>query len=140
MTVAEAIPIRPLRPPFGALGAHGQSCAWKTLEQLVTIAVAAYTDTTIEIPAGALAIAVPTRVTALIPTAATYDVGVVGATTRYGTGILVAAGTTSKGTNDALRYYAAATKIRITPNLQPVNDTGRVRVTVFYLEVTPPTS
>ena len=120
--------------------ANGQLVDVQTLTELTTIAAAATTDTSIQIPAGALVFAVSVRVTTAIPTAATFDVGISGATTRYGSGLSVAANTTNAGTNDGVRYYAAATAIRITPNLSPGANTGRVRVTIHFLTVTPPTS
>lgn len=121
-------------------GANGQAAAWKHLSEELTIAAAASSTTAIEIPAGAIAAAVSVRVTTVIPDAATFDVGVGGATTRYATGISVAANTTDKGTLDGLRYYAAGTPIVITPNTPPLSNTGRVRVSIHYLEVTAPTS
>jgi hypothetical protein len=120
-------------------GAHGQALAIQTLEELTTIAAAANTDTTIQIPAGAIVLAVSVRVTVAIPTAATFDVGVAGATTRYGTGIAVAANTTNAGTATPLQYAAAAA-IRITPDLTPGAATGKVRVTIHYIAVSAPTS
>ncbi len=119
---------------------NGQKISLLALTELTTIAAAAFTDTTIQVPAGAIAIGASVRVTTIIPTAATFDVGVAGATTRYGTGLLVAAGTTNPGTNDALRFYSASTSIRFTPNLQPLAATGVVRTTIYYLTITPPTS
>jgi hypothetical protein len=119
---------------------NGQQATFETLTELTTIAAAASTDTAIQIPAGALVFAVSVRVTVVIPTAADFDVGVAGATDRYGDDILVAAGTTFVGTTDAFRYYAAATSIRITPDANPANNTGRVRVTVHFLRITAPTS
>lgn len=120
-------------------GSNSQAVSVKSLTELTTIAAAATTDTVIQIPANAIAIGVSVRVTTVIPTAATFDVGIAGATTRYGTGLAVAAGTTNPGTNDSLRFYAAGTAIRITPNLTPAANTGRVRVTIHYLQITPPT-
>lgn len=124
---------------FGIAG-NAQAFDIKTLTELTTIAAAATTDTTIQIPANAVVLGVSTRVTTVIPTAATYTVGVSGATARYATGISTAAGTTDPGTLDAARYYAAAVSIRITPNAQPAANTGRLRVTIHYYTITPPTS
>jgi hypothetical protein len=121
-------------------GSNGQQQRFRTLTELLTIAAAPTSTTTIEIPADALVVGVSVRVTTIIPTAATFDVGVAGATTRYGTGLAVAADTTNDGTNDAIRYYSAAAGIVITPNLQPGAATGRVRVSIHFLEITPPTS
>ncbi len=124
---------------LAALG-NGQALSVLALTELTTIAAAATTDTTIQIPANAIAIGVSVRVTTVIPTATAFDYGIAGATTRYGTAIAAAATTTNPGTNDALRYYAAATKIRFTPDIQPAANTGRVRVTIYYITITPPTS
>jgi len=124
---------------LAALG-NGQALSVLALTELTTIAAAATTDTTIQIPANAIAIGVSVRVTVIIPTAATFDVGIAGATTRYGTALAVAANTTNPGTNDGLRFYAGATKIRFTPDVQPAAATGRVRTTIYYLTITPPTS
>jgi len=113
----------------------------KAVSELTAIAAAAFTDTTIQTPANSLILGVTVRVTVVIPTAATFDVGVAGATTRYGTGIAVAANTTNTSpgtTNPSL--YSAATSIRITPNLQPADNSGRVRVTVHYIDLVAATS
>jgi hypothetical protein len=120
--------------------ANGQEVRFDSLTELTTIAAAATTDTVIQIPAHCLVYAVSVRVTVVIPTAADFDVGVAGATDRYGNDILVAAGTTFVGTTDAMRYYASATSIRITPDASPVNNTGRVRVTIHFIRLTAPTS
>lgn len=121
--------------------ANGQSLGIKHLTELTTIAAAATTDTAIQIPANSLVLGVTVRVTVAIPTAATFDVGVAGATTRYGTGISVNANTTnaSPGTTNPT-IYAAAASIRITPNLTPGTTNGRLRVTIHYLDLTAPTS
>jgi len=119
---------------------NGQLFAVKALTELTTIAAAATTDTAIQIPADAVVLGVSVRVTVSIDTAVTFDYGVSGATTRYGTGISDAVGTTNDGTDDGPRYYSAATSIRITPNATPGAADGRVRVTIVYYEITPPTS
>jgi hypothetical protein len=119
---------------------NGQFFNIQSQTELTTINAAASTDTTITIPANAVVFGVSVRVTVVIPTAVTFDVGVAGATTRYGTGISTAANTTNPGTNDATRFYAAGTAIRITPNAVPGANTGRVRVTIHYYTITPPAS
>ncbi len=121
-------------------GVNGQTLNIRAATELTTIAAAATTDTTITIPALAIVIAVSVRVTVAIPTATAFDYGIAGATTRYGTAIGVAANTTYGGTDDAFRFYAGATAIRITPNGTPANTNGRVRVTIHFIDVQPPTS
>lgn len=109
----------------------------EVLTELLTIAAAATTDTSIQIPANSWVNQVEAKVEVAIPTAATFDYGISGATTRYGTGISVNLNTYSAGTIDGRRYYAAATAIRFTPNLTPGTNVGRVRVTIHYNKGTP---
>lgn len=124
---------------FGGL--NGQHCDIKSKTELTTIAAAATTDTTITIPANVRVIGVSTRVTVAIPTAATFEVGINGAASRFSTGVSTAANTTSPGTLGSMDDdYAAGTAVRITPNAVPAANTGRVRVTIHYIQITPPTS
>lgn len=121
---------------------NGQLLGVKTLSELLTIAAAATSTTTIQLPALALIIAVSVRVTVVIPTATTFTVGDGGSADRYNTGtnVAVAANTTNVGTKAGLYYNASATGVVITPDMQPAAATGRVRVTIHYLDVTAPTS
>jgi len=48
--------------------------AIKSLSEVTTIAAAATSDTTIQMPAGAIVLGVSLRVTVVIPTAATFTV------------------------------------------------------------------
>ncbi len=123
------------------LGANGQNLAVSTLTELTTIAAAANTDTTIQMPANSVVLAVSVRTQTLIPTAATYTVGDSGSAARFSTAAVgAAAGSTDPGTKAGAYYNASALSVRITPNLTPVNNTGRVRVTIYYILVTPATS
>jgi len=123
-------------------GANGQVFKdVQSLTELTTIAAAATTDTTIQMPAGAVVLAVSVRVTVIIPTAATFTVGDSGSAARFSTAaVTVAAGSTDAGTKAGAYYNASALSIRITPNLTPANNSGRVRVTIYYYTVTPATS
>lgn len=135
-----------LRPAGGGDGleiqpeGNGQVLAIRSLTELTTIDAAVTTDTTIQIPADAIVLAVSTRVTVQPTGTSDFDIGVTGATTRYGNGISSAADTTSDGTDDAARYYSAAVSLTITPNTTPSDNAGRIRVTIFYIESTPPSS
>ena len=121
--------------------ANGQLLGVKELTELTTIAAAATTTTTIQMPAGAIILAVSVRVTTVIPTAATFTVGDAGSAARFSTTtISTAANTTDPGTKAGAYYNASAAGILITPNLTPADTTGRLRVTIHYLDVTPPTS
>ena len=122
-------------------GANGQSLNIKYLTELTTIAAAATTDTTIQMPAGAIVLSVSVRVTVVIPTAATFTVGDSGSAARFSTAaVSTAANSTDAGTKAGAYYNASALSVRITPNLTPADNTGRVRVTIAYVDVTVPTS
>lgn len=123
--------------------ANGQDFQIKSLTELTTIAASATTTTTIQVPAGARLLAVPVRVTTVIPTAATFTVSFNGTAmnTNGATGVSTAAGSTDPGLRAAnIAALTAATGIVITPDMTPATNTGRVRVTIYYIEVTPPTS
>lgn len=121
-------------------GANGQAGTLKSLTELTTIAAAATTDTTIQFPANCHPIGVSVRVTVVIPTAATFDVGDAGTPTLFNAALSTAANTTGKNAPSAYTRYTAATSVRITPNLVPAANTGRVRVTLYYIDFTAPTS
>jgi hypothetical protein len=123
-----------------AANTNGQQVRIEQVTELTTIAAAATTDTTIQIPANAIVIGVDVRVTVAITCTSTFDYGVAGATTRYGTAISKAVNTTNAGTNDGTRYYGSAISIRFTPDTVPSDATGRVRTTIHYIAITPATS
>lgn len=121
---------------------NGQITTMAMLSELTTIAAAATTDTAIQIPANAVVLAVSVRVTVVIPTAATFTVTGTTSATAFQTGASVstAATTTDAGTKSCPFLNTTAQTIRITPNAQPAANTGRVRTTIHYYTVTPPTS
>lgn len=111
--------------------------------ELLTIAAAATTDTAATFTAGDFILGVACRVTVVIPTAATFDIGVAGATTRFGTGIAVAANTTNAVPGAAYSPQitaAGAVAIRVTPNAQPADNSGRLRIVWWGLRPTAPTA
>lgn len=123
--------------------ANGQAVKVCSLTELTTIAAAAFTDSTIQFPAGCIPLGATTRVTTVIPTATAYDVGKSGATTFWGSAISSGANTTDKGTAHGaagITPIASAQSVRITPNSTPAANTGRVRTTIFFITLTPPTS
>jgi hypothetical protein len=122
--------------------ANGAFLRIKGLTELTTIAAAATTDTTIQMPAGAIILAVSVRVTTVIPDATTFTVGDSGLATRFSTAAVdVAANSTNAGTAAGAYYNAGALSVRLTMiGTPPAANTGRVRVTIHYVEITPPTS
>ena len=124
-------------------GSATNAQAWnvKTLTELTTIAAAATTDTAIQIPLNAVVFAVSVRVTVAIPTAATFTVIGTTTSTAFNTAALsTVLNSTDVGTQNTPYKNGAAQTIRITPNLTPVDTTGRVRVTIHYYDITVPTS
>lgn len=122
--------------------ANGASCGIKQATELTTIAAAATTDTAIDIPANALILAVTVRVVTVIPTAATFTVTGATSSTQFDKagGVSTAADTTDPGTANCVYSNGAAQKVRFTPNASPGAATGEVRVTIYYIEITPSTS
>lgn len=119
----------------------GQEMRINAATEETVITTSAFTDAGIQFSATSLALGVSVRVTTAIPTATTFDVGVSGATTRYGTGLSTAANTTNVSMGGtALTIYTSATAIRLTPNASPAANTGRVRVTIYYIDLVAPTS
>jgi hypothetical protein len=119
---------------------NGSALSIKSLTELTTIAAAASTDTAIQIPAGAIVLAVDVRVVTVIPIATSFSVGVPGAANMFTTGVSTAANTTNKGTiSPALSSTAQSIRFTMaggTPNAA----TGQVRVTIHYIDITPATS
>jgi len=121
--------------------ANGQQISYKSLTELTTINASAYTDTAIQIPANVIVKAVQVRVTVAIPTAATFTVIGAGDATAFNTAaVSTALNTTNKGNGNCPMNNLAAQTIRITPNATPADNTGRVRVTIWYEDSIPPTS
>lgn len=111
-------------------------------EEEVTIAAAAYTDSTLQLPAGCVAM-VGTRTTVAIPGTSTYSVGIAGDTSCWGSGV----GSTANSTNllvaltSGLGVYvgSSAIEVRITPDTTPSAATGKVRIHAMYFLLQPPT-
>lgn len=122
--------------------ANGQQFTQGTVTELTTIAAAATTDTAIQIPVNAVVFAVSVRVTTVIPTATTFTVTGTTSGTQFDVagGVSTAATTTDVGTRNCPYKNGAAQTIRITPDTPPAANTGRVRVTIHYYQITPPTS
>lgn len=118
---------------------YGAGLNIKSLSAVLTIAAAATTTSTVQIPAGAVVLGVSCRVTTVIPTAATFSVGHAGSAALWGTGISTAAGTTNTGAA-VPALFASATSLLITPNASPADNSGRLRVVIHYYLPTAPTS
>lgn len=126
-------------------GSNGTNVGVLTMTELHTLDTAATSDTTIEIPAGALLLFATVRVTTAVVTSGatnTFDVGIAGATTRFGDDIAGAAGTTTTGIDIAgtPRFYAAGTALRFSAPGVETFSSGVVRVSLHYMLATAPTA
>lgn len=120
---------------------NGQTMRLGCVSELTTIAAAATTDTAILLPAGAIILSVSARVTTAIPTAATFTVGDSASAARYSTAaVSTALNSIDPGTAAGAYYSPVARAVRITPNLTPAANTGRVRITIYYMDFVPPNS
>ena len=126
----------------GKSGVNGQKIEWKEATEVMTIAAAATTASTLEIPAGAIVMGVTCRVTTVIPTLTSFDLGLNGGDDdAFVSAASPAAGTTDKGNLTCPLLVASATKVLFTVNgSNPANNTGRLRISVFYIDITAPTS
>ncbi len=139
-------------PPFPIPGPNGSSLNILSFTELITILDAAFTDSTVDIPANAWIWVVSGIVVTAIPAAATFQVGSApGAVDPavpdlFATGVLIAGGTQFQSWKDApgggtLPYINGdARKVRITPDIVPAAATGQVRIVGWYAMVMPPTS
>lgn len=108
----------------------------KTVNEIHTLSLLATSDTAIQIPAGAIVTKVTVRVIDAVTTSSTtntFDVGVVGATTRYGSGIAGAGGTeNAQGPSDNQLFYATATAIRLSAPGVETFATGKLSVAITH--------
>jgi hypothetical protein len=124
-----------------AADTNGQACSISTLTELTTIAAAATTDTTILMPAASIILSVSVRVTVALNVTTNFTVGDAGSAARFSTAaVSKAINSTDPGTKAGAYYNASATAVRITPDSTPGDTNGRVRVTIHYIKITPPTS
>ncbi|MEM1102961.1 MAG: DUF2793 domain-containing protein [Pseudomonadota bacterium] len=97
-----------------------------------TLAAAAFSDTSMQIPNRAIVLGVTGRVLTAVGGATSWDLGVAGATDRYGSSIGAAAGSTVNGPSSAPTAYYGATPLRLTANGGAFSS-GVVRLTLCYL-------
>jgi hypothetical protein len=111
---------------------HGGGISIGCLEQLVTLS-GATTDSTVQIPAGAIVLAVSNRVVTAITGAASYSCGYpgVGASSVFGSSLGVSAGSANLGLIGPNPFYTA-TPVRYTAAGGSFTG-GQVRMTIHYL-------
>ncbi|MFG1245722.1 hypothetical protein [Xanthobacter flavus] len=120
-----------------SLSASGAKVDLIVAEEVVALAGAS-TDTAMQIPAGAILLAVSTRVTTAVTGATSFNVGTADDADAFAAALPTGAGSVNQGAVGA-GVIAAATTIRLTA--VGSNFTGGVvRVAAIYLRVTAPTS
>ena len=131
-------------------GPAGSVLAIKTVTCIVDMATATGTGTgtvtspTTMVPAGSLILAVTARVLTILAGASltTWSLGIGGATTRYGTTLALAKGTTVTAANHLVTqspaYNASAAGLVFTA-AAGVFSTGTVRLVTYYIDTTAPT-
>lgn len=133
---------------FGTGGYQGGGTAssvnFRSVSALTTLNLGGATTTLVQIPAGALVLAVTARVTTTITAAVStsWSIGTGAIPTDWGTGLAFAAGTTVSGANYVTttpQIFPAATNVVCTMNVDTAT-AGAIRTVVYYIDVTPPTS
>lgn len=127
-------------PAYSLYGGNEQTAVIQQASELLTVAAAATSDTTLEVPAGCLILGVSARVTVAVTCTSTFDVGTSGTANLFLAAVSKAANTTAAKAPATYVVTSAATKLRVTPDTTPSDATGRVRLTVTYISLTAPTS
>jgi len=114
-----------------AVAALGARTMFRILEEAHTLALAATSDTAIQIPDRAIVFGVTVRVQTAITGATSYNCGIAGEASKYGGSLGIAAGSNNIGVTGPTAFYAN-TPIRFTA--VGGNFTGGViRVAIHYL-------
>ena len=121
--------------------ANGVATVVTETTELLTIAAAATTTSNIVLPANRVILGVTSRVTVQPGGTVSYDLGVGGATTHFGTGISTTANTTNAnaGINGSKVIGGSTVALLITPDGTPSDTVGRIRLSILYIDLTPPT-
>jgi hypothetical protein len=117
-----------------AAGAHGATIQAQVLETSVTLSGAS-TNASLQIPANCILLAVGARVTTAITGATSYEVGVAGNLSQFGSALSIAAGSTNFGLIGPTAFYAATT-LTITAGGGAFTG-GQVRLSISYMLANP---
>jgi hypothetical protein len=117
-----------------AAAPHGANIQIGVLETLVTLSGAS-TNASLQIPANCIVLAVGARVTTAIAGATSYEVGVAGNLSQFGSALGVTAGSTNFGLIGPTAFYTATT---LTITAAGGNfSAGQVRLSISYLLASP---
>lgn len=121
-----------------AYGLFGSNAQIKCVEEELTGLSGATAVSTIAFPNQCIVLGVSVRVTTAITGAASFDVGDGSTVDRFGGTLGITLGSTNQGTIGPAGNYSSTT---VTLTANGGNFTaGAVRIALFYIELTPPTS
>jgi len=121
-----------------ATGSNGSLSKAGIIEQLVSGLSGASVSAPTQIPAGALVKAVGMRVTTAITGPTSFEIGVSGTLSMFGSGLGTAAGSINEGVIGPNPFYSSTT-IVLTPTGGSFS-AGSVRLSIHYELFSPPTS
>jgi hypothetical protein len=117
-----------------AAAAHGANLQIGMLETLVTLSGGS-TNASVQIPANCIVVAVGARVVTAIAGATSYEVGVSGNLSQFGSGLSISAGSTNYGLIGPTAFYSATT-LTITATGGSFSG-GQVRLSIAYMLANP---
>jgi len=121
-----------------ARGVNGSALTLNVAEIALSGLSGASVTATSAIPAGALVVACAVRVTTAITGATSFSLGYTGSTSAFGSGLSIAAASTNEGMIGPNPFYSA-TNVILTAAGGSFSG-GAVRLSVMFLNMTPPTS
>lgn len=118
---------------------YGGRVEYKRLTQLVDIAAAATTSTTIAVPANSALEGITFRVVKAVPgmTGSTMDVGITGTTAKFFNDVVCDTVGTTGIKHVANEEHTSAQVLLITPISTP-SAGGKIRFTIYYKQITAP--
>jgi hypothetical protein len=120
-----------------ALGPNGSSITLNIAEQEVSGLSGASVNAATQLPAGALVLAVASRVVTAITGATSFSLGYSGSVGAFGSGLGIAAGSTNEGLIGPNPFYSGTTVVVTAAGGSFT--TGAVRLSFMYLMFAPPT-
>jgi Major tropism determinant N-terminal domain len=120
-----------------AAAAHGASIQAQVLETLVTLSGSS-TNASVQIPANCIVLSVGARVVTAITGATSYEVGVAGNLSQFGSSLSISTGSTNYGLIGPTAFYSATT-LTITSAGGSFTG-GQLRLSISYLLANPSAS
>ena len=119
---------------------NGQQWVVKALSEILLISKTEYMDSTIEIPKNVIVKGVSVRVIQTIPNASVFSVtGALSHTIFNTIPVKTSSGTTDKGNLNCPYNNLVPQKVRIKLDHIPMEAIGKIRITIHYEDITPPT-